>query len=161
MPAVGAAVRVWWPEDGCWREGRVLELRADAGEFLVDIAEDDEQAWASANQPWEPVGGAAAAMPPPPPPAASPVLAARAAAAAAAAAAMPPPPPPAAPAAPAAPAQAAPPPADATEEAQQRALRQQFDALHDEALRQHGHLAAPAELAAAFDALAQRCGVTN
>ena len=132
MPAVGAAVRVWWPEDGCWREGRVLELRADAGEFLVDIAEDDEQAWASANQPWEPVGGAAAAMPPPPPPAAPTVATAEAA-----------------------------PPADATEEAQQRALRQQFDALHDEALRQHGHLAAPAELAAAFDALAQRCGVSN
>ena len=41
MPAVGAAVRVWWPEDGCWREGRVLELRAAEGSPAGGVPDAD------------------------------------------------------------------------------------------------------------------------
>ena len=43
MPPPGAAVRVWWPRTAAG--ARAGAMRADAGEFLVDIAEDDEQAW--------------------------------------------------------------------------------------------------------------------
>ena len=51
---VGIAVRIWWPQDGCWHAGRVTLTSEESGEFLVDYDdEEDGEGWVSTSHKWE------------------------------------------------------------------------------------------------------------